>query len=175
MLPYIELLEQYKELFQEDTYGWADLEWLYYSIGKYDECLEIREQVYILTGDERYSEEYIWNNGENNVTMCDKFGRSVKSIDYADDDWPVDIIHEFEYGTDGRCVKMTALGNPDFQQYKYEYDMDGRINKRTVEEYSLSGELSWRLIETYEWNEQKNKQHAYSESWGTSILFMNTM
>ena len=148
--PYIELLEKYKEVYPDDVYGWADLEIFYYMIGEYEACLDIRKQLYEITGSEWYSEERVWNNGEDNVTTEDKFGRIVKSFNYADDDWPVDTWDENEYGENGRLItrrvhNSSGHSNGGYTNYidsifTYEYDNDGRVEKMTMEDYHVGSE-----------------------------------
>lgn len=100
--PYIELLEKYKELFPDNVYGWADLEIFYYMIGEYEACLDIRKQVYEITGDESYSEEYVESGRV--ITR-----RSYNSSAETDGDYTeyFDSIYTYEYDNNGRVAKCT--------------------------------------------------------------------
>jgi len=147
---------------------WKCLDKLYYMSGMYEECLDIREQAYEITKSHFDSiEEHTYNNGE-----LDKFGCTIKWIDYADDDWLVNRWHEVEYGDNGREKEakdykiIMSYREEEFLCYYdnmniYEYDTEGRIKRYMYECYKSDSDLlAERRTITYEYTEDGYKSHT---------------
>jgi len=172
--PYIELLELYKELFPNDTLGLDSLQYLYYMVGEYEACLDIRKHLYDITGSEVYSIEGYMKKDEYGEVVFDKFGRSIKQID------PDGGICEYEYDNNGRIIKYCnstgyVYGNVAVgQNYgkllrRFEYDTDGRILKETKECYDDSEKIASFTVLTYEYNEHGCKLHLYEENFNGAL------
>jgi len=145
VLPWIELLEKYKNLFPEEGNQWGRyLPMLYYMIGDYEACLDVRKQAYEITGEELFSVEGYTAAYSDTEDEHDEYGRQTKVITSTDGLCP----SEREYGENGRVkivrvFNYTSHGEKDsYEIWNYEYDNDGRVTKQTMERYhNGSGEL----------------------------------
>lgn len=148
----------------------------YYLLGEYDLCMEKRWQYYKVCG---FFEEDLKNNRSHHGTpvehleesysdndgklissyLVDEYGRELTITWYDNDPIGWDMC-EYEYGIDGKTVKVTSSKEHAELVSMYEYDSSGRILKVTDHEIESAG---WAGHETYRYREYEYHEGGYTE------------
>lgn len=136
--PVIEALEQYRVLYPENVDKYKYLSDLYYLVGEYELCLQIRTKLYEQFPDEEYfSTEWFT---ETTRVVRDEYGKVI----WLDPNGT--MISEFKW-QNGKLIRVVHTTEDSIETQVYEYGSDGRISK---------------LAGTYEYdNGEYTNSHAY--------------
>ena len=162
--PLANAMEEYIEITEDegiDKYG-CYLAWFYYVLGKYDKCLQMRKQVYELTGNndykpEEYTEEYV----EVGVSFTyDKYGNIITHVTNMRQNPPA--ADTYYYDSNGRLSKVESNStSTEGKEMKglttYQYDTGGRLVEETFSQ--THGDKWWTEERKYQY--EGNKMIVY--------------
>jgi tetratricopeptide (TPR) repeat protein len=166
--PLVSAIEEYIELTSDEgveRYG-GYLSWFYYVLREYDKCLEIRKQVYELTGDANYTPmEYTEEYDDSGVTFTyNQYGNIIDWTSKFDNGMTKDV---YIYGDNGRLSRVERIENVDGVESEalqtYQYGNDGRLIEDTW--YSTLGDGRWYTVErTYQYMGNKVVVHSHDDA-----------
>ena len=166
--PLVSAIEEYIELTSDEgveRYG-GYLSWFYYVLREYDKCLEIRKQVYELTGDANYTPmEYTEEYDDSGVTFTyNQYGNIIDWTSKFDNGMTKDV---YIFGDNGRLSRVERIENVDGVESEalqtYQYGNDGRLIEDTW--YSTLGDGRWYTVErTYQYMGNKVVVHSHDDA-----------